>query len=73
MLLFKCDQFVGFTRLPSGHDQAVGGRMLDVFFQQQTVASYTFADAKKTIGYILSMYSGRRFGSPMKTKNGTPR
>ena len=47
MLLFDCDQFIGFTRHPPGHAQAVGGRMLDVFFQQQTVATYTFADAEQ--------------------------
>ena len=47
MLLFECDQFIGFTRLPGGHVQAVGSRMLDAFFQQQTVASYTFADAEQ--------------------------
>ena len=47
MLLFDCDQFIGFTRHPPGHAQAVGGRMLDVFFQQQTIATYTFADAEQ--------------------------
>jgi hypothetical protein len=47
MLLFECDQFIGFSRLPSGHASAVGSRMLDVFFEQQTVASYSFADAEQ--------------------------
>jgi len=46
-LLFGRDQFVGFTRYPLGHTQAVGGRMLATFFQQQTVATYTFADAEE--------------------------
>jgi hypothetical protein len=47
MLLFDCDQFIGFTRHPSGHAQAFGGRMLDAFFEQQTIATYTFADAEQ--------------------------
>jgi len=47
MLLFGCDQFIGFTRHPLGHAQAVGGRMLATFFQQRTVATYTFADAEE--------------------------
>ena len=46
-LLFGRDQFVGFTRHPLSHTQAVGGRMLATFFQQQTVATYTFADAEE--------------------------
>ncbi len=46
MLLFERDQFIGYSRLPIRHAQAVGSRMLGVFFQQQTVASYTFADAE---------------------------
>ena len=47
MLLFGCDQFIGFTRHPLGHAQAVGGRMLATFFEQRTVATYTFADAEE--------------------------
>jgi len=48
MLLFGCGQFIGFTRHSLGHAQAVGGRMLATFFQQQTVATYTFADAERS-------------------------
>ena len=47
MLLLKCDQFIGFICHPLGHAQAVGGRMLAAFFQQETVATYTFADAEE--------------------------
>jgi len=46
-LLFGCSQFIGFTRHALGHAQAVGGRMLATLFQQQTIASYTFADAEE--------------------------
>lgn len=46
MLLFNCDQFVGFSHLPAGHTQAIGSKMLDAFFQQETIATYTFADAE---------------------------
>lgn len=46
MILFYCRQFIGYTQLPLDHAQAAGGRMLDNFFNQQTVATYTFADAE---------------------------
>ncbi len=47
MLLFGCNQFIGFTRYPIGHPQAAASRMLTAFFQQQAVATYTFADAEE--------------------------
>jgi hypothetical protein len=47
LLLFECDQFIGFTRHATSHAQAVSGRMLDAFFQEHTVAGYTFADAEQ--------------------------
>jgi len=47
MLLFECDQFIGFTRLPPGHVQATSGRMVEVFFDEETIATYTFADAEE--------------------------
>jgi hypothetical protein len=47
MLLLRCDQFIGFTQHPPGHTQAVGGRMLDAFFQEESIAAYTFADAEQ--------------------------
>lgn len=46
-LLFGCHQFIGFTRHALTHAQAVGGRMLATFFEQETVAAYTFADAEE--------------------------
>ncbi len=59
MLLFECDQFIGFTRHDLKHVQAVGGRMLSAFFQQQTVASYTFADGEQD-GWLHSFDVIRR-------------
>lgn len=46
MLLFECSRFVGFTQHPFDHAQATGGRMLGAFFHQQTLATYSFADAE---------------------------
>lgn len=46
LLLFECNRFVGFTQHPFDHAQATGGRMLGAFFRQQTVATYSFADAE---------------------------
>lgn len=46
MLLFACSRFVGFTQHPFDHAQATAGRMLGAFFRQQTVATYSFADAE---------------------------
>jgi hypothetical protein len=46
-LLFGCDQFIGYTHCPLGHTQTTASRMLAAFFQQQIVATYTFADAEE--------------------------
>lgn len=59
MLLFECDQFIGFTRHDLEHAQAVGGKMLSAFFQQQTIASYTFADGEQD-GWLHSFDVIRR-------------
>ena len=45
LLLFDLDKFIGYTQHPFDHAQAISGRILGAFFQQQTIATYTFADA----------------------------
>ena len=53
MLLFECDQFIGFTPYPIDHPQATAGRMLTSLFQQRVGATYTFADAERD-GWLRS-------------------
>jgi hypothetical protein len=47
MLLLRSDQFIGFSQHPPGHTQAIGGRMLDAFFQDESIATYTFRDGNQ--------------------------
>ncbi len=47
MLLFECDQFIGFAPYPIDHPQATAGRMLTSLLQQRIGVTYTFADAER--------------------------
>lgn len=53
ILLFEDHQFVGYTLYQLGHAQARGGRMLGHFFEQQSILSYSFADAEED-GWLRS-------------------
>jgi hypothetical protein len=46
ILLFGADQFAGYTRHALRHAHARSGLLLSHFFEQQTIFSYTFADAE---------------------------